>query len=92
MALAILGWTNWLADRCLCGLVFTVEFGMDTVGQKNMPSVNSVFDTCPSLSLSDCDSDFLSLSDCDSLGTTGSRLLGFVVFFLIFVMVDPHCL
>ena len=28
-----------------------------------------------------CDSDFLSLSDCDSLGTTGSRLPGVVVFF-----------
>ena len=78
LALAGLGWTNCLAGRLRPGFGFTVEFGNDTVGRQNMPSVNSVFDTFFSLSLSDCDllfSDCLSLSDGDSLGTTSSCLL-----------------
>ena len=40
LALAGLGLTNCLAARLRPGFVFTVEFGNDTLGRQNMPSVN----------------------------------------------------
>ena len=66
LAFAKLDFINFLASLFGPDFIWTLEFGIDTVGHQNMPSVNSVFATGFLALLSDWDSDCLSLSDCES--------------------------